>query len=367
MIGDLAPARLVTLRAEPLTVPLREPFVIATARMDTTRAALVQVTLETADGISAAGLGEAAALWPVTREDQPEILALVSEASSRLAGLRIGPDGAWRAALDETFASSPVARAGVETAIVDALARLAGAPLGALLTSEPLATELVTDVTLGIAEPSRMAENAIAWRARGFDCFKVKVGRSWDDDRAALLAVHDAVPDARFRLDANEGFDAGQAIALLDAIRDAGLEIECFEQPCRRDDHAGLAAVRAHGGAPVIADESLRSMDDLDDLLRARAIDGVNLKLVKLGGPLAAFEVGARAKREGLRVMAGAMVETRLGLTAMAHVVAALGGVDFVDLDTAFLLASDPFEGGIEGDGPHLHVRNGAGLAVRVR
>ena len=44
--------------------------------------------------------------------------------------------------------------------------------------------------------------------------------------------------------------------------------------------------------------------------------------------------------------MAGAMVETRVGLLAMAHVVAALGGVDWVDLDTAFLLADDPFDGG---------------------
>ena len=54
--------------------------------------------------------------------------------------------------------------------------------------------------------------------------------------------------------------------------------------------------------------------------------------------------------------MAGAMVETRLGLLAMAHVVAALGGVDWVDLDTAFLLAGEPFEGGWSFDGPRLRL-----------
>jgi L-alanine-DL-glutamate epimerase-like enolase superfamily enzyme len=62
--------------------------------------------------------------------------------------------------------------------------------------------------------------------------------------------------------------------------------------------------------------------------------------------------------------MAGAMVETRLGLTAMAHVVAALGGVDWVDLDTAFLLAADPFTGGYTATGPTLTLTPGPGLDI---
>ena len=65
--------------------------------------------------------------------------------------------------------------------------------------------------------------------------------------------------------------------------------------------------------------------------------------------------------------MAGAMVETRVGLLAMAHVVAALGGVDWVDLDTAFLLADDPFDGGWTCDGPHLRLAADPGLGVSVR
>jgi L-alanine-DL-glutamate epimerase-like enolase superfamily enzyme len=65
--------------------------------------------------------------------------------------------------------------------------------------------------------------------------------------------------------------------------------------------------------------------------------------------------------------MAGAMVETRVGLLAMAHVVAALGGVDWVDLDTAFLLADDPFDGGWRFDGPRLSLASDPGLGVSVR
>jgi L-alanine-DL-glutamate epimerase-like enolase superfamily enzyme len=60
---------IAAIHVEPLSIPLREPFVIATGRIDTTRAVLVRATLEAASGERATGLGEAAALPPVTRED----------------------------------------------------------------------------------------------------------------------------------------------------------------------------------------------------------------------------------------------------------------------------------------------------------
>jgi len=66
-------------------------------------------------------------------------------------------------------------------------------------------------------------------------------------------------------------------------------------------------------------------------------------------------------------IRARAMVETRVGLLAMAHVVAALGGVDWVDLDTAFLLADDPFQGGWMLDGPRIRLIGDPGLGVSVR
>jgi L-alanine-DL-glutamate epimerase-like enolase superfamily enzyme len=182
-----------------------------------------------------------------------------------------------------------------------------------------------------------------------------------------LRAAAAAVPDARFRLDANAGFSASQALALLEAVLGDGLGLECFEQPCAADDLAGMAEVTARSPVPVVADESFRGPADLDRLVAARAAAGVNLKLGKLGGPLAALALAERARAAGLRLMAGAMVETRVGLLAMAHVVAALGGVDWVDLDTAFLLADDPFEGGWSVEGPRIRLASDPGLGVRRR
>jgi L-alanine-DL-glutamate epimerase-like enolase superfamily enzyme len=353
---------IVAVDVEPLSVPLAEPFVIATGRLEVTRSALVRATVRDGAGRTATGLGESAALPPVTREDQPELLAMIGRAAAALGGLSLD-DVRFTAALKTALPESAVARAGVEAAILDAMARLDGMPLYRAMggTSAP---ELETDITLSISDPARMAASAARHRRAGFTCFKVKVGRDGEADRAALRAAAAAVPDARFRLDANAGFTAAEALTLLEGVLADGLRVECFEQPCRADDLTGMAEVTARAPVPVVADESFRGLADLHRLLGARAASGVNLKLGKLGGPIAALLLGRRARAAGLALMAGAMVETRVGLLAAAHVVAALGGVDFVDLDTAFLLADDPFEGGWTVEGPRIRLADTPGLAV---
>jgi len=361
---SLPHVHLRSLHAEPLSVPLREPFVIASGRIDATRAALVTVTLSaTHDGRVVTGLGEAAALPPVTHEDQPDILAALARTAVQLAGVRLTDLTELSAALDAALSGMPVARAGVESALLDAWARLAAVPVCGLLRAKPPLT-LVTDITLPIGEPEHMAELAAAWRSRGFRVFKVKVGKQLDNDVRALHAVHARVPDARFRLDANGGYEAAQALELVRDARARGLHLECFEQPCARDDLAGMAQVTREAGVPVIADESVRTLGDLEQILTARAAHGVNLKLVKSGGLLAALAIGERARSQGLQIMCGGMVETRLGLTAMAHVCAALGAVDYVDLDTALLLAADPFRGGYRDSGAELTLNDATGLDI---
>src|SRR5580692_5458267 len=83
---------IVDLTVAPLSIPLREPFVIASGRMDATRAALVRATLEDGRGRRATGLGESAALPPVTREDQPELLLAIAAAAAGLRGAALASE-----------------------------------------------------------------------------------------------------------------------------------------------------------------------------------------------------------------------------------------------------------------------------------
>ncbi|MDB4980894.1 MAG: Mandelate racemase/muconate lactonizing protein [Myxococcales bacterium] len=362
--GTLGITRIIAVTGTPLSVPLREPFVIATGRLDATRAVLVSVTLEDETGRRAEGLGEAAALPPVTHEDQPDLLRLIEAARSRLTGHAFADLEAGEAAVAAALPESAVARAGVAAAVADAWARLAGVPLYVALGGASPPAALETDITLPIGDAAYVGALAASYRAAGFTCFKVKVGRDFEADHAALRAVAAAVPDARFRLDANAGFTARQALTLHDRVVGDGLVLECFEQPCARDDLVGMAEVAARASVPVVADESFRGAEDLERLCVARAATAVNLKLAKLGGPVAAVALGRAARARGLALMAGAMVETRVGIATMAHVVAALGGVDWVDLDTAFLLAGDPFVGGYAASGARLTLDGRAGTGV---
>jgi L-alanine-DL-glutamate epimerase-like enolase superfamily enzyme len=102
-------------------------------------------------------------------------------------------------------------------------------------------------------------------------------------------------------------------------------------------------------------------------LVKRRYADGINLKLAKTGSLRECVAMGRRAREAGLRIMVGGMVETRLGMTAAAHVACAVGGVDFVDLDTAWLLTDDPYVGGYEAEGPIYTLPVRAGLGIRRR
>ncbi|MFW5921116.1 MAG: enolase C-terminal domain-like protein, partial [Polyangiales bacterium] len=128
-----------------------------------------------------------------------------------------------------------------------------------------------------------------------------------------------------------------------------------------------MARVAAATDVPVIADESVATLADLERVVEAKAADGVNLKLAKSGGLLPALAVGEAAREHGLSVMVGGMVETRLGMSAMGQVAGALGGVSFVDLDTAWLLARDPFAGGYRERGPRYELPDEPGLGLEPR
>ena len=364
----------------PLEVPLFEPFVIACGTVTTTRNALVRVEIEDGDGRRATGLGEAATLTPVTEEDLPDALANLAAMEGPIVDRWIAIDATYRdlgALLDGAARGAVVSRAGAETALLDAIARLAGAPLFDLLRAAEIEgapaiaagarAAMTTDITIPIRPVETMASLARAHRAQGFTCFKVKVGRDVAHDLAAIEAIAGAVPDAAFRIDANGGFSARDAIALAEGLAARRISVECFEQPCATDDLRGMAEVARSIAAPVIADESVKHLDDVRAILDERAANGVNLKLAKSGGPLAALAIGRAAKRAGLSLMCGGMVETRVGMTAAAHVVAALGGVDFVDLDTAWLLAEERFEGGYVARGPEYALEREPGLGVRER
>lgn len=330
--------RLRRLAVVRLDVPMKEPFGIAGGAQ--TRAANVLVRAELADG--AVGWGEGAPMPAFNGETQAGTLAAARRAAAALRGAEAGSFNAWGPGLTRLLPRRACARAAVETALLDAWTRSLGVPLRTLFGG---ATDrLATDITIPIVTPDKAARAARDIRAFGVRTLKIKVGRRVPDDAARVLAALAAAPGSELMLDANAGYSASDALRLLALLRAEGAEPALFEQPVAADDLAGLRRVRRAGKVRVAADESADSAAAVLRLAAAGACDVVNVKVMKLG-LLGALETARAARACGFSLMIGGLVETRLGMTAAAHLACGLGGFEFADLDTPLFLARDPMRG----------------------
>lgn len=330
---------IARIEARPFVAELGASFEIAGGAAHEHAGVFVRLTL--ADGT--VGHGEASPLPAFNGET-----AAGSASAIRRAGRAwLGRDGAaWRPRLQELEDLLPkgagAARAALGMALLDAWTRRAGLPLRSLFGGAE--SRVVSDVTVTILPPADAAEAARRIRAFGVRTVKIKVGKDPDSDAARVAAV--AAVDRRFvlTLDANQGYDAGESLALLRILKRRGLRVAMFEQPAAADDWDGLERVARLGGVPVAADESLRGRADALGLTRRRCVSVLNLKLMKMG-LLEAWDCALIARAAGLGLMIGGMIETSLAMGCAAHFAAGIGGFGVVDLDTPLWLKRDPTRG----------------------
>jgi L-alanine-DL-glutamate epimerase-like enolase superfamily enzyme len=244
-------------------------------------------------------------------------------------------------------------RMAADIALHDWIAKARRAPLYEFLALAPAAAP-PTSFTLGIDHPDRLAE-----RMRDADPFAaIKLKLGGPDDEASLRVVRRATAKA-IRVDANEGWTPGDAEARIALCAEMGVEL--VEQPLPAGRLDETARLRARSSVPIFADEDFRTAEDAARL--AGVYDGVNVKLAKCGGIGPALRAIEAARRHGLRVLLGCMIESSVGIAAAAQIAAL---ADFVDLDGAILTANDPATG-LKLTGGRLLPGPGPGLGVAIR
>ncbi len=124
--------------------------------------------------------------------------------------------------------------------------------------------------------------------------------------------------------------------------------IEYCEQPVAYWDYENMRRIRQNTSIAIMADESLFDHHDAFKLASMGCCDFFNIKLAKAGGIHTALKINAIAEGSGIRCMVGCMMETRLGLTAAAHVVSARPNIRYADLDGYLALKDDPVVGGAQ-------------------
>jgi L-Ala-D/L-Glu epimerase len=353
-------SRVEKVRCRQVSVRLHTPFVTALRRTTTADSLIVEVV----DSDGAYGFGEAPQVWAVTGDSLAGSAACVE---GPLASVLHGshPDDLHETArrVRGTVAGNLAAKAAVDVALHDLVARRRGVSLATLLGGT--ADRVPTDVTVSAGDPETVTRAAAERVADGFDSLKLKVGADAGNDVARVLAVRDAVgPDVAIRLDANQGWTPREAVRVITRLEDAGADLELVEQPVRAADVEGLAWVSDRVATATMADESVFGVRDLVRIIERRAADLVNVKLAKAGGLIPARTLLELAEAHDLGTMVGSMMETHVGVGAAASLVAALGTTVVSDLDAAWWAAASPVEGGLRYDGATVVLPDAPGLGI---
>ncbi len=380
--------RLVETAVRVQRAPLRGVFRISYSSAAVAETIVVEARLSS----GTLGLGEGSPAPRVTGETLEASLSYARKVAEKLRGLRLPEQlGEALRVIHSASPCCPAARAALEGAVAAAAAAEAGMGLPALLHGAP--GRLVTDYTVsippgpvleelrstgysvGLAETVEYLvgirstppeEPAVPLpRVRGFTVLKVKLGTGNPElDTVLAAAVYEASRGrARIRVDANQAWSPATAAWVVKRLeRVMGDDLELVEQPVPAWLGAeGLWRVRERTGARIAADEAAVTMGDIARLAASGAVDVVNIKLSKIGGPVQAAQAARLLEAHGIEAMWGCMVETGLGVAHAAIAAAASGNAAYVDLDSPLFLEDDPGATWL-----HYLVEPGKGVAVEA-
>ena len=321
-------------------IPLTSPFRIAIGEMKAANDLLIRI--RTDEGII--GLGEACPFPPITGETQATNAAAAISIRDMLVGKDPLAIDALLREIGPLVHSNPSAVAAFDMALHDILGKVAGLPLFRLFGGTK--TTFETDITTSLDTLENMTAESKKYADMGYKTLKVKVGLDPDEDFARLSAIRAAVGrGVAIRIDANQGWTVPQAVYALRKMEP--LAIQFCEQPVLASDTAGLKAVRTQSPIAIMADEALFGPADAVKLIRAEACDTFNIKVMKAGGLLNSIRIAHIADAANMRCMVGCMLESKLALTAAAHVVASQANIVYADLDGNSEHVIDPIVDGI--------------------
>ena len=346
-----------------LRVPLKTAFKTALRTVEMVEDIVVMI--HTDDG--RVGHGEAAATAVITGDTHGSIVAAIRHyIGPRLIGEDITDLNRITGLIQSSMERNPSAKAAVEIAVHDLFGQFHGAPLYKLLGGGvPVIT---TDITISVDDIDKMVADSIQAVQRGFQSLKIKVGKDVGVDMERIKAIHAAVGNrALLRLDANQGWTAKQAVFAIQTLENAGVELELVEQPVKAHDLEGMRYVTERVHTPIMADESVFGPMEAIELIRMRAADIINIKLMKTGGISNAIRIADIASMHGVECMIGCMLETSISVAAAVHVaVAKSSAITMIDLDGPSLCQFDPVDGGVIFNESAITVTEAPGLGIRA-
>lgn len=257
----------------------------------------------------------------------------------------------------------PIAKCAVDVALHDLVCRRLGIPLQAWLGAKrvdrvPLA-RLVSAAT-----PEEAAKITAEGLKEGFRGFKVKVGHHKSLDAELVRAVVQAAPGAYVWPDANQAYTLEEAMRMAKAFEAMGVTL--FEQPVAMTDVYAMKKLLSATAMTIALDEAAIGIPYVIELIRREAVEGLAIKVSKVGGIHYARQMCDLALNAGLKLIGSGLQDAPIGFAASVHVFAAYGITEPVDLNGPQFIAEDYLKAPFPVDGQDALVPTGPGLGIEI-
>jgi L-alanine-DL-glutamate epimerase-like enolase superfamily enzyme len=303
---------------------LKHTFSIAKFSRNSTPVLLLKLTYENVEGY-----GEAS-MVPYMGESFESATAFLSKVDWKrfVYPFNFGEIIAY---LDSIAPGQPAIKAAIDIALNDIYGKIEGKPCYEIYGADPAQMPL-TSYTIGIDTPEVIREKVAD--AKGFEVLKIKLGR--DNDKELINTIR-SVSDLPLYVDANQGWsDKKRAIDMVYWLHDQGVQL--IEQPMDKNNLEGNAWLTERSPIPILADEAVQRLTDMDSL--KGAYHGINIKLMKSCGMYEGHQMILKAKSFGMKVLIGCMSETSCATQAG---IALAPLCDWADLDGPWLTKNNPF------------------------
>ncbi|MBL7782102.1 MAG: dipeptide epimerase [Saprospiraceae bacterium] len=339
---------------------LTTPYTIAYETC--TDATLVFLEIELQNGMI--GLGSASPSEEVVGENPHQtLLHLQSDFLQQFVGRDIRH---FQQLIFETcqhFPNLPGTQAAVDIALHDAFGQFLGVSVADFYGRKM--PDLPTSVTIGIMNVAETLESARNYHALGFRALKVKTGLQVEEDIERVLRLHELYKGKMtLRVDANQGYHLQDLRRFIATTAHIGLEL--IEQPLPAGKEQELLILEKSQRSILVADESLHGPEAALTLCQAPSPFGIfNIKLMKCGGIMSAFEIANIARNAGISLFWGCNDESIVSITAALHAAYACPNTRYLDLDGSFDLVEDLVEGGFMVKDGMMQISSEPGLGLR--
>lgn len=336
--------QIASVEVFPIRLPLKAVLTLPRGASRTLdegkRVALVKVT----DRDGHVGWGEAG---PSRRWSAETLESCITSLRGYLAPAVIGHDifdvAGLHARMNQELAvgldpGQPIAKCAIDLAVHDLIGKRLGINLQSWLGAKragsvPLA-RLISAATP--QEAAAMTEQACSEGYRGF---KVKVAHHKSLDREIVAAVVAAARGGYVWADANQGYTLEEALRMCKALESLGITL--FEQPVAMNDTYAMKKLLSASGLTIALDEAAVGLPFVIDLIRREAVEGLAIKVSKVGGLHYARQMCDLALNAGLTLIGSGLMDAPIGFAASVHLFAAYGLQLPVDLNGPQFIAED--------------------------